>query len=374
VKRRTVQLAALALAAAAIGACESDPWNDPAIGDPFVPEPRMARRVGRLLEDASPALVRGIGGASVGDASRTLWLLGDVQVGYRDEAYTASSALIQGGRLDWPGSDGLDVVVGADPTMVPPPDGMERHWMSGISVVNDADVTLYYAVTRPGPTGEPALDYHGSGVARLIHDGLEIETRDDGDWRFFGRGDPLFGMAVVQADHGVTAGFDYVFGIRGDAGTNRVYVARVPHGEGDDRTAYRFYAQDGTWDENVRLAEPLFRAGARGLSVSWNEHLQAFLAVYSWTVPGDRGEPDKMRVMARASRRPEGPWSRETMLFETRGPKVWGRVRPASGAREHPQLAQDFGRVLFVTLDGGYANNERRRAPRVWRVDLPHRR
>lgn len=360
---RTTHLAVLVLAAAAAASCKSDPWDDPAIGDPFVPDPRTARRVGRLLEDASPRLVTGHGGAAVRCEDRTLWLLSDVTMGFGAGTVRSPRALVATAPGDWPGSEDArildagssagDDVAGADTT---------RRWLSGTPLGSDA--VLHYAVTRAGPPGEPSLDYLGTGVARLAGDGLEI-ARPGGDWRFFDRGDPAFGMAVVQADHGVTTGFDYVFGTRGDAGTHRVYVARVPHGLGAERTAYRFFDGDEGWSDDVADAVPLFRAGPHGLSVSWNAHLQAFLAVYAWPVAGPPGEPDRVRVLARASRRPEGPWSRETPLFEVPGPIAPGRVRPDAGAREHAGLGRYDGRILHVTVDGAGG------PPRMWRVELP---
>lgn len=365
-------LAFLTLAAAlSLGACSSDPWDDPAIGDPFVPDPKNARKIGRLLEDATPRLVAGTGAASARASDRTLWLLGDVTLGFGTRRVETPAAVVAHPGDAWPGSEGSKLVMQA-PEGEGEDGGSVRRWLSAMPVGDET--VLHYAVTRAGAAGEPALDYLGSGVARLGANGLGI-SEPGGDWRFFDRGDPAFGVAIVQAMHGVSTGFDYIYGIRGDAGTHRVYVARVPHGLGDERGQYRFWTADSTWSANVDDAEPLFRAGPHGMSVSWNEHMQAYLAVYSWTVPGKAREADRIRVLARASRYPEGPWSAETPLFETRGPAVRGRVRLDAGAREHPSLVQYGGRILHVTIDGGGGpDSAENRAPRMWRVELPETR
>ena len=370
--RTPTLLASLSLAAAlSLAACSSDPWDDPAIGDPFVPDPTTARRIGRLLEDATPRLVAGSGAASARAADRTVWLLGDVTLGFGTRRVVTSSAVISHPGDEWPGSEGSELLTQATPGEEEE-GGTVRRWLSAMPVGDD--ILLHYAVTRSGAAGEPALDYLGTGVARLAPDALAV-SEPGGDWRFFDRGDPAFGVAVVQAQHGITTGFDYIYGIRGDAATHRVYVARVPHGLGDERDQYRFFAGSAEWSEDVDDAVPLFRAGPQGMSVSWNNHMQAFLAVYSWTVPGSGSEPDRIRVLARASRQPEGPWSPETPLFEVRGPAVTGRVRFDAGAREHPSLAQYDGRILHVTVDGGSGPDPAEiRAPRMWRVEFPETR
>ena len=193
--RKLNLLASLSLAAAlSLGACSSDPWDDPAIGDPFVPDPNNARRIGRLLEDATPRLVAGTGAASLRTGDRTRWLLGDVTLGFGTRRVVTSAAVVAHPGDEWPGSEGTELLVQA-----PPEEGADggsvRRWLAA-SPVGD-DVLLYYAVTRAGAAGEPALDYLGTGVARLAADGLAV-SEPDGDWRFFDRGDPAFGVAVVQ--------------------------------------------------------------------------------------------------------------------------------------------------------------------------------
>ena len=364
---RALRVVPWLLAAAALASCSSDPWNDPALGEPFVPAVKTQRRAGRLFEDANPSISTGAGGASVTMVDRSLWLMGDLSRGLRRNRRIVGPALVSTARVDWPASDNADVI----PADVPLPVGAYVRWTAGISAGADAAV-LHYIAVRPGAAGEPGLDYLGAGVATLAGDTVSAAT-DDADWRFFGRGDPAFGLAVVQADHGVTTGMDYIFGVRGDAGTDRVYLARVPHGRGAERAEYRFLADDGEWSESVKDAAPLFRAGPGGMSVSWNDYLGAFLAVYAWVVPGDgKLRPPRLRVMARTARHPSGPWGAETALFEARGVHAGGRVRFGHGAREHRQLARYSGRIIFVSVDGGpEAGAQQPAPPRMWRVEFP---
>jgi hypothetical protein len=373
-KRRLLPFVLLAALTGA--ACSSDAWNDPALGVPYVPHVKSARHVGQLFEEASPALPIADGGASMATLTRSFWLVGELRHGLSRRQKRVGPAFVVTEARDWPCTEPLEVI----PATVPLPNDAVVRWTAGIDI-GDAQL-LYYAAVRPGAAGEAALDYLGTGVARFA-DGALTAVNDGTDWRFFGRGDPAFGSAVIQADHGITTGMDYVFGVRGDAGTDRAYVARVPHGRGAERDAYTFLDADGTWSNSVKDAAPLFRAGAGGLSVSWNEHLGGFLAVYAWEVAGGDGDDEdaaRLRVVARTARHPSGPWSDETPLFDAPGAHAGGRVRLGHGAREHPQVSLHGGRVIFVTVDGGgeasrwagaRPGTAAPRPPRVWRVEFP---
>jgi len=357
---------------AASGACASDPWNDPRLGDAFVPKVQTARRVGRLFEDATPSIPTASGGASLTIADRTLWMVSSLRHGLGRNQKRIGPALVTTEQTDWPGTEDLDVIAAG----VPLPGDAYPRFTDGIAVGDGSDgdmtgVVLHYVAVRPGAGAEPGLDYLGAGVATL-RDGDVHAASNDGDWRFFGRGDPAFGVAVVQADHGTTTGMDYVFGVRGDAGTDRVYLARVPHGRGAERNKYRFLDADDEWSDSLKDAAPLFRAGPGGLSVAWNEHMRAYLAVYSWAVPGDGVQLPRLRVVARAARHPSGPWSAETRLFDSRGLPAGGRVKLGHGAREHRQLGVYGGRIIFVTVDGGPMGRVQAPSPpRMWRVEFP---
>jgi hypothetical protein len=357
--------AVLVSLSAICAACSSNAWDDPAFGEPFIPESKTARRVGRLFEDAVPSLAFASGGSSLTTSERSIWLVGDLHQGLGSRQREIGPALVITETTGWPGSESTEVVGAA----LPLPAGAVARYTAGID--GGERTLLHFVGIQPGAAGEPALDYLGAGVAAL-RDGAVQRLDAGGDWRFFGRGDPAFGMAVVQADHGVTTGMDYVFGVRGDAGTDRVYLARTPHGRTGERDQYTFLGAQGEWSTSVKDAAPLFRAGPGGLSVSWNKHLGGFVAVYAWAVTGDGVRPPRLRVMARLARHPSGPWSAETQLFEARGVHGGGRVKLGHGAREHPQLAHYDGRILFVSVGGGSdPKTGRPQPPRMWRVEFP---
>jgi hypothetical protein len=90
--------------------------------------------------------------------------------------------------------------------------------------------------------------------------------------------------------------------------------------------------------------------------VSWNSHLGAFLAVHS-VIFSDQ-------VVFHRAPRPEGPWSAPQLLFVGRHPPEGNNY----AAREHPELASEGGRTLFVTYAhplGGFHGDVRVARPRL---------
>ena len=83
-------------------------------------------------------------------------------------------------------------------------------------------------------------------------------------------------------------------------------------------------------------AEPVFD-GAPILSIFWNDHLGAYLAVYS--------SPFSEKIVARTAPQLEGPWSREATLFED--------ASSPYDAVHHAELDQDGGRVIHVSYSRG---------------------
>lgn len=190
---------------------------------------------------------------------------------------------------------------------------------------------------EPGPWNFYGL---GSGVA-IWTDFEESPVRPepkviDGEpTLLFSADEGSFGAAALIHD-----GFLYAYAC--DGGLDKpCLLGRVPPGEVEDRSAWKFYADDGTWIENVADADPVFD-GAPMLDVHYNEHLRRFLALYSRPLSND--------VVVRTAPAPEGPWSSETQVFEME-PQHNGD--PAYAALAHPELMEDGGRIEYFTYYRG---------------------
>lgn len=101
------------------------------------------------------------------------------------------------------------------------------------------------------------------------------------------------------------------------------------------RSAWRVWDGSG-WSADLSKGQDLFD-GAPILSVHYNGHLSAWLAVYSAPLSND--------VELRSAPALTGPWSDAVTLFTAdHGASGW-----AYDALPHPEFSEDGGRVLYIT-------------------------
>jgi hypothetical protein len=203
-------------------------------------------------------------------------------------------------------------------------------------------VYLYYIRIRmheeggdPFPVG---FDLVGSGLAvgrkgewdfrRLAH---------EGDTLWWKAGEPMFCSAVLPVGEWV-----YGYGVKRERRKQQCYLTRVEAAHIEDPTAYRYFDGSG-WSARVEDAVPVMADMPNEMSVSWNEHLGAYLAVHSLNTT--------RKVVGRTAPRPWGPWSEPGVLFRAdvkpQRPKRYPTLVYAG--KEHPELAAAGGRVLYVT-------------------------
>jgi hypothetical protein len=207
---------------------------------------------------------------------------------------------------------------------------------------------LFYVVARVRADRKPRLEYDVLGTGLATGDPERaplIAARGGRDWRFFKKDEPTFGNAVLEP-------IDKHHLVYGVGPGNTARLARVPSGRLTDRGAWQFLAPEGRWSSKPKDAVPLFGDVGGDLSVSWNGHLDRWLAVHARLHPA-------REIVARTARRPEGPWSGPTVLF--RVPET-GPSR-ITGGKEHPALSPDRGRTIYVS-----AVDSREGVPALWRV------
>jgi hypothetical protein len=380
--------AALALL---LTACAGSPASPPPAARP-IPFPVAAERVG-VLASAAAAKAGAVlydGGAAIElPDGRALWTFGDTFFGERGEPGNpdlerffgpggagrglrsirgaVTHTALAGRRADWTGAGpdaawfGAPGAVERGPLVPAPVEEGEpaslRVWpMHGIHA--GGQVLLFYGVVRI-TKDPPPFNFQVLGVGLAEGDADRPPFRPGigpSGWRVFPKDGPAYGAWVLQADMGITEGFDYVYGTKPDSLGNRVHVARVPHGREASPEQWRFF--DGKdWSEDPARAAPIFDDAPGELSVSWNSHLKRFVAVHARVLSRE--------VVARGSDRPEGPWSASTVLF-TVPPPAAGDPGFVYAAKEQPLLAGEDGRVLHVSVV-----DSREGVPAVWRVTLP---
>ena len=211
----------------------------------------------------------------------------------------------------------------------------------GAIVVNPADNTalIFYTVVSAQPG---AFNFQGIGASVATWQSLQslpqrptlnppiVANHPD---LIFTQNEPGFGSAAF-----ISNGTLYVYGC--GIGTNGAdkgcRLGKVAPSSAQDRSAWTFYAGNGNWSSQLGDAVSVF-TGDDILSVSWNNYLQSYVAIYSQVF--------SQNVMIRTSSKPEGPWSGETVAFVA--------MAPSSGnvfdAHAHSEFDANGGQTIFVS-------------------------
>jgi hypothetical protein len=289
----------------------------------------------------------------------SLWFPGGKQLGPGDmsghgsiERLLTNSALILDERT---GSDGLvsfHYVCDADGRMkqlVPREPGEHpdefRVWcLHGYA--SGASLYLFYQVVRMLAEGPMPVNFEIVGTGLAVGDAHDWNFRriPSGSSTIWWPADqPQFGSTVLRPYDQPTV---YVYGVLKDSqGTQRCYLSRVQQGDMECREKYEYLASDAPdWSPDVRDAVCIMTSMPNELSVSWNRHLGCYLAVHSLDLTG--------RIVGHTAPAPWGPWSEPVDLWRVAPPK-WDYPVPyfplIYAGKEHPELAGDNGRVLYIT-------------------------
>lgn len=150
----------------------------------------------------------------------------------------------------------------------------------------------------------------------------------------FSPNEPPFGSASL-----ITGGMLYAYGCGNPANSldKSCWLGKVIPANILNRSAWLFYAGNGNWSSQTANAVPVF-VGDSILSVSWNNYLQQYIAVYS--------APFSNNVMIRTAPNPEGPWSLATAAFTAMQPAQGGNVYDAHA---HSEYDANGGQTIYVT-------------------------
>ncbi len=337
-----------------------------------------ARDLGPQLTDNPHRMVGQDGAYSVplgdpgpGQAPRVFWYFGDTLIGERPpgslrDVFTAlaeagqpqghapferlptNTGLVLPAQSGRGGLTGFRHITDADGEirqLVPPGPGDRDEWdrtwcMHGVAL-GEAVYLFYMHIRMLEEQGGPfdlGFEIVGCGLAkgdaeawqfeRLAHRGKDI-------WWPYPQ--PQFASAVLRAD-----GWLYLYGVTGHTGVQQAYLARVRPADIERLDRYEYLrSPEPAWSADIADAVPLFDGPPNELSVSWNEHLGGFLAVHSYNTDG--------RQVGRTAPRPWGPWSAPTTLWTVEAAPNKKYPVAAYAGKEHPSLAEDGGRVVYLT-------------------------
>jgi Domain of unknown function (DUF4185) len=162
----------------------------------------------------------------------------------------------------------------------------------------------------------------------------------------FGQNQPSFGSAAL-----VDGDTLYAYGCYNSDFSVPCVLGRVDLADVTNPSAWTFYAGNGNWSSQPSEAMWVFTAN-HILSVSWNDYLQHYVAVYNQPLSGN--------VVIRTASEPEGPWSAEVMAFEALQPAAGGSA--VDDAQAHPEYNINGGQFIFVTYThatGAFSSEER---------------
>ena len=283
------------------------------------------------------------GGSAALVGGRMLWTFGDTLMtvtgadGFNYRSATAAWGSLGGLQLD----EALDATGApfqpfpftADEAAYNRTNGpTERYALWPGSVIEAPDGSgawIFYQRLKihPGTLNYEALDV---GLARLSL-GSTVAVLDPS---------PLFSApspAYALAAH-VDGGFLYLYACDSVAGQldSECRVVRAAVADAPLPNAWQAY--DGvTWQPDLGQAQTVLHGPPGDLSVSFNSYLGQFLAVYSGIFSND--------IRWRSAPHPEGPWSKDRLLFATTPPPSGNNY----AGKEHPELAADGGRTIVVS-------------------------
>jgi hypothetical protein len=181
----------------------------------------------------------------------------------------------------------------------------------------------------------------GMGLARAEVDELQFTrlTAPDGTREFWKGDQPSFGVFLERAR-------DYVY-LWGSLATG-MHLARTRPETIEDLARYEYLVAAPSndhpdvaprWSKKFAPAARLFDAVPNEMSAAYNPFLRKHVAFHSLH--------REHEIVMRSAPRITGPWSQGEVVYR---PERIGEADLIYAAKEHPELARDGGRVLYVTF------------------------
>jgi hypothetical protein len=333
-----------------------------------------ARDLGLMFEKNPHKMVGQDGAFSIPlEPNRTLWFFGDTLVGTRPPA-GQSLWMIDGkpvGAADMSGRGTFERMInntglvlrhktGSDPLedfqyitggdgklrpLIPLKDDehpdRDRIWCQhGISF--GEKIVLSFIKVRMLDDGPLPVNFEivGSGLAAgSSKDWTFRRVTRHGNSILWPAGQPHFATAFLRP---TGDDFVYAYGTVNQSGVQNCYLARVRADEIERPERWNYLTNcEGAWSPHVNEATVLFSGMPSELSVSWNAHLGAYLAVHSLDLTG--------KIVGRLAPTPWGKWSEPVALWTVKKPHPFPTLQLIYAGKEHPELAGDRGRRIYLT-------------------------
>ena len=180
----------------------------------------------------------------------------------------------------------------------------------------------------------------GMGIARADANDLQFTrlAAPDGSLLFWNGDAPTFGVFVTRVD-------DYAY-VWGSLATG-MHLARTRPTAIADLASYEYLVEAPTrdhpnypvrWSKQFQPTAVLFDSVPNEMSAAYNQHLRKFIAFHSLH--------RENKIVLRTAEHITGPWSEPQVVYR---PEKVGDGDLIYAAKEHPEMAKDAGRVLYVS-------------------------
>jgi Domain of unknown function (DUF4185) len=229
----------------------------------------------------------------------------------------------------------LPFVTGEDPAV-------HRVWPIHGACVGQETFVFYHRITLlKGVDVFVNFQLDGMGIARAQTGDFEFKRliAPDGTREFWKGNEPTFGVFVEQTK-------DYVY-LWGSLATG-MHLARTRPRSIADLASYEYLVEAPTsnkpnttlrWATKFSPTATLFNSVPNEMSAAYNPHLRMHVAFHSLH--------RENKIVMRTAPRITGPWSDPQVVY--RPEKITDKDL-IYAAKEHPELARENGRVLYVTF------------------------
>lgn len=294
---------------------------------------------------------------------KTLWFLNNIWTGELKEKGEASLwGIVDGGLAvleatsPWSAKGGLAYI--ADENRWPLPvftaeaaeyASVRKFWPRAGVRAGGGYFVFYSLMNNYGPR---VYDHFrvGQGLAFSANPaGPYAMLKAGGRYAFWNDIEPAFGSAL-WADRD---GWIYVYGrVMTEPGKYSAALARVRAEDMADRDKYGYYSiesSSGLWTPDAGEATPVMENMPDEFSVSYNDHLKRYLALYSGPDGG---------VLLLTGDYPWGPWSAPKTVLACRKDEY------CFGAKEQAAFSAEGGARIFFTV-------EKKNVPRLYELTFP---
>lgn len=218
----------------------------------------------------------------------------------------------------------------------------QRLWPIHGTCVGDDVYVFYHRISLiPGVDVFDNFKLDGMGVARAKVGKLKFERLQapDGSYEFWKGDQPTYGVFVEQQD-------GYVF-LWGSLMTG-MFLARTRPSSLTDPASYEYLVEAPTtqdperaprWSQTYAPTASLFDSVPNEMSAAYNRHLNCYVAIHSYL--------RENQLVMRTSPALTGPWSEAEVVYRPQRIKDNDLVY---AAKEHPELAREDGRIIYVTF------------------------